>query len=122
MNKPMWIIFAAFSVIGMFFVNVVGHEIVHYLDYKDLDKNEEGICVINVPITSEGLVSSAAAYYYASYNSTDEYLWDEADKGTEVKAYSFTALVYVIYLVSVYFIMDDLFKLKALENYYVRNS
>lgn len=80
------------------------HEFSHYLDYKNIEKTNESMCVLNVPL---GLNSHKIGYYGFSFNKNYSLDVEEIDRYTEKKAYllTFVGIAFFLVCMSVIFML-----------------
>lgn len=97
--KPLFIIsfiiIFLFSFFGMIMATNLTHELSHKQDFKEIASNES-VCLL---MFEDGAIAS----YNSNYNKDDVSEYERISKYTEIKAYSTTAVIFIIYLLFVYF-------------------
>ena len=104
-ESVVFFLFLVFSLIGFLMVSITLHEISHYRDYHKY-ADEDSICVLNVPNTFQNWTLQDAlqfgvGYYEAYYDKTNETVSNEIErleKITEIKAYSVTAITFILFI------------------------
>lgn len=88
-----------FSLFGMFIGGNIVHELSHKNDFKNIAYDDE-VCVL------EFGSDAVASYSFYSNNDTE---FDRISKHTEIKAYSMSSLVYLIYFICLFVILSFLY-------------
>lgn len=101
-------ILLVFALAGMFFLNILFHELSHKNDFKGMVEDGE-TCILNYPES----IYSAAGYYTFHYNQSNEDNVKDIDEHTEYKAYFIS-----IAIIATFFIALLILLLNRLENYF----
>ena len=113
-----------FSIIGVTVFSTAIHEISHWYDYRDYESysTDQAICILNLPVTTEGVWSLPLGYYRFSYSGLNETSQEEIKaigEYTEIEAHAYTYLILGIFgamvLIVLFHRMDDKYKLKEYE-------
>jgi hypothetical protein len=115
-----------FALIGTLFFQTIWHEHSHFKDYEHLREEfeDDGVCIISVDPENMWSITEYVGYYYFNYRVYDDdlnYKQDLVDEieriavFTELKAYTKTAIVLIVFLISIGFFFDLLFKNQSLK-------
>lgn len=88
-----------FSLFGMFIGGNIVHELSHKHDFSSIAYDDE-VCIL------EYGGESVASYSFYQNNQTE---YDKISKHTEIKAYSMSSIVYLIYFVCLFVILSFLY-------------
>jgi hypothetical protein len=84
------IIFILIFIFGVLSINIVGHELIHVLDYKLHCLEVGDVCAF--PISMDGVAGYAEVYFSADQiEMSDNFMF-----WSEVKAYSFNIILMII--------------------------
>lgn len=92
------------SFLGFLILSITLHELSHYKDYHKY-ADEDSICIANIPKTFQNWTLQDALHfgigyyemYYDKHNETTAAEIARIEKVTEIKAYSVTAITFILF-------------------------
>jgi len=97
-DKLLIIVLICFSLTGAWVTSNLLHELSHKQDYKEVPKYNDELCVLTWP--------SGAGYYYLEYDKTNTTIVNGITKYTEWKAYGISVLVYMVWALGLFKLLD----------------
>lgn len=98
-----------FSVVGLLILIVIVHENIHRFDMRNVDKDDEFICYLTFDY-------GALGYYYMTYNTSMEEEVREAFRYSEIRAYTSTAVLIIIYNLAFYSFLNYFLSIRKNKN------
>ena len=89
------------SFFGMLYAATILHELSHKEDFKPINPTDEEICVAT-------LNSNDMGWYSFSYENSNTEKKEQIKKYTELKAYSISALIFILFLMSILMVIKKM--------------
>jgi len=98
-EKIALIVVILFGFIGAIITGIVIHEYSHAMDFREVAANSE-VCGLVLPTSVKDIMSTKAGYFSFEFNATDDNQKVlQIGKYTEIKAYTFSFLVLLIFII-----------------------
>lgn len=92
-----WLIIGLFTLLGLFFTGILLHELSHKQHFKEIEKDQEELCILNWGGKNIG-------YYSFIYPNEENPEVEYIGKTTELNAYLLKIVLCLLFLLSLYFL------------------